>query len=114
MIYHEQLTVSGVSGTVYSTRPAVGFLEYIKVLYTNGDAGGDVTITDDEEGTALLTLANNNTDKASPILVQVMGTTGSAIAATYSRIPLTSRIKMVVAQEAANSTVVADVWWSDV
>ena len=114
MIYHEELIVSGASGTVYSTRPAVGFLEYIKVVYTNGAAGSDVTITDEDETTALMTLANNNTGKSSPVLVQAMGTTGAAIAATYSRIPLTSRIKMVVADETANSVVTVDVWWSDV
>ena len=113
MLNHETVTIAGASGTAYTDRPATGYLEYISVTYTNGAIAGDVTITDEAEGTALLTLTDNNTDFGAPIRVQVTGITGSTIAANYARIPVTGRIKVVTAQEAANTTVVVVLYWSD-
>lgn len=112
MIYHEQLTVTGTGGTVYTTQALAGLIERIKVKYTNGDAGGDVTITDDETAAAVLTLTNGNTDKDGPLQVAVMGNTGAAIANVYAKLAVAGRLKCVVADEAANSTVTIDVWWS--
>lgn len=111
MIGHETIIVSGASGTAYSDGPVMGLLEYIQVTYTNAAATGDVTITDDEATTSLLTLTDNTTNVSAPVRKQAITTANSAITGVYERIPLTSRIKVVVAQENANSTVQVDVWY---
>lgn len=112
MIGHETITVSGASGTAYSDTPTIGLLEYIQVTYTNGAATGDVTVTDDSATTSLLTLTDNNTNVSAPVRKQAISTANAAITGIYERIPLTSRIKVVVAQENANSVVQVDVWYT--
>jgi hypothetical protein len=110
MIHHERVVISGAAGIAY-TSPAEGLAEYAKVAYTNGQAGGDVTITDEATGAVLLQLTDNNTDKDAPLRKQAMGADGAAIAGVYGRPPLSGRIKVETAQEAANTTVTVDVWW---
>lgn len=112
MMSYDSVTIAGVSGTDY-TKTAVGVLEYLKVTYTNGDAGGDVVISDDQTGLVYMTLTNNNTNKAGTVQAQVIGVTGADLAGVYGKLPVVSRFKVVVAQEAANSSVKVEFWWSD-
>lgn len=112
MIKKETITITGASGTGYSDSPVDGLLEYIKVTYTNGAATGDVTITDEVSGLALLTLTDNTTNFSALVRGQASGITGSALTGVYDRLPISSRVKVVVAQENANTTVQVDVWYS--
>jgi hypothetical protein len=112
MMNYDSVTISGVSGTAYS-KTAVGHLEWIKVTYTNGDAGGDVVVSDDQTTLVYLTLTNNNANKSGPLEAQVIGITGADIANVYGKMPVVSRFKVAVAEEAANSVVKVELWWSD-
>jgi hypothetical protein len=44
---------------------------------------------------------------------QVIGIAGADIANVYGKMPVVSRFKVVVADEAANSVVKVELWWSD-
>lgn len=113
MLRHKQVSVTGASGAVDIT-PAHGFLEAVKVAYTNGQAGGDLTITDPQTGDTYLTRTNSNTDlAATPVRKQAVDAAGSAITGIYERIPVTSGFTVTSAQQASNTTVVVDIWWQE-
>lgn len=109
MMRTKTLTLTGAAGTAYST-PLSGLVHYLAVDYTAGDAGGDLTLSDDETGLTLLSLISNATDKAGPVRVQGVGTDAVAIAGVYEPLPIVSRVKAVWADHAANTTIVVRVW----
>lgn len=110
MISYESISIAGVSGTAYS-KTAVGTLEYIQVTYTNGDAGGDVVVSDDQTGLVFMTLTDKNATVAGCPKGPVTDLVGVVIADEYVKLPVVSRFKVAVAQEAANSVVNVELWW---
>ena len=113
MLIRQTITCSAAAGTAYSA-PFQGLIEAIKVDYTSGDAGGDLTVTDDEQGTAIMTLTSNATDKAGPLRAQTIGITGANITDLYGRIPVSGRVKAVWADHAAGTTIVITLWIEEV
>lgn len=113
MLRKTTITVTGTGGTTYSG-PVNGLVEYILVDFTNGNAAtGSVVITDEEKGVAVLTLSATATDFSQPVRRQAYDNSGSAITGEYSKIPVSSRFKLVVSGEDANSEVAVTLWWSE-
>lgn len=110
MISYDTITLTGVTDTDYS-KTAVGVLKYLKVTYTNGDAGGDVVISDDQTGLVFVTLTNKNAAVAGNVQAAVVDVSGVAIANVYTDLPVVSRFKAVSAEQAANTSILIQLWW---
>lgn len=110
MLRKRSTTLSG-TGVTATLGPIQGLLEHIKVTYTNGQATGDLTITDVATGISILALVNHNTNANFAIRKQAVDTAGSAITGEYARLPVSGELQLVTAQQASNTVVVVDVWW---
>lgn len=110
MLRRKSVTISGAGSTV-SIGPIQGLLEHIRVAYTNGQATGDLTITDASNGVSILALVNHNTNVNFAVRKQAVDTAGTAITGEYARIPVSGELQIVTAQQAANTVVTVDVWW---
>lgn len=111
MLRHKQVAISGASGN--ASVAIQGFVEYIKIAYTNGQVGGDLTIVDAQAGQSILSLTNHNTNFDAAIRKQVVDTAGAAITGEYSRIPVAGEVTITTAQQASNTVVTVDIWWSE-
>lgn len=110
MIERVVLSLTGTSGTTYSTSSVEGTVEYVKVAYTNGQVGGDLTVTDEESGQELLAITDSNTAFEGPLLDAAVGANGAAIANEYRSPVISGRVKAVHAQQAANTVVTLTLW----
>lgn len=111
MLRHKQVAISGASGT--ASVAIQGMIEYVKIAYTNGQAGGDLAIADSQFGQSLLTLTNHNTNFDAAIRKQAVDTAGAAITGEYSRLPVAGEIAITTAQQASNTVVTVDIWWTE-
>ena len=112
-------TTSGGAATVYSD-PCVGVLHGIFYDYGDGDTGADFTITDDQSGLALLTVTNAGTADALYLPRGATASTANAASlyaaggtAVNDRLPLFSRVKIVVAQGGNAKSGTFYVLWDD-
>lgn len=113
MLRHKQVSISGAAGTA-DVAPAHGLLEAVKVTYTNGQSGGDLTITDPQTGDSYFTRTNSNTNlAATPVRKQAVDPSGSAITGIYECVPVTSGFTVTTAEQASNTVVVVDIWWRE-
>lgn len=110
MIRYKQLVVSGAAG-IAQYIPAYGWLDFVRVTYTNGQAGGDLTLTDVQTGISLLALTNHNTSFAAAVRKQAVDQAGSAITGEYERVPFSGGLQLETAQQASNTVVTVDIWW---
>lgn len=110
MMHYDTITLTGTADTDYS-KTAVGTLRYMKLTYTNGDAGGDVVVSDDQTGLVYTTLTDKNAAVAGCPKAPVLDLVGVAIANVYVDMPVVSRFKAVSAQQAANTSILIQVWW---
>lgn len=112
MIYRKVVDCSGASGTAYSSLSIPnGLVEYLKVTYTNGNAGtGDITISDETDDVTIWSETNGATDVDNPIRKQALDPSGNY--KDYERIPITDRIKVVWAGHNANTSIEVVVWYS--
>jgi len=106
------ITVSaGGAATVYSTKPLDGTLQMIRVVIGTLAAGAvDLTFTDDVTGQALLTITNlAGTTDYYPRGAAV-NPANTAITNSFVEIPITGRVKIVVAQGGVSTSGTAYVW----
>lgn len=105
-IYHGTLTLTGTTDTDYLE--VQGLIEWLKITYTNGNAGtGDIVITDEASGVVIYSETNGATDVDGPVRAQAIDRSGSAKTA-YERIPISSRIKAVSTGHNANTSIALD------
>lgn len=105
------LTNAGGAATVYSTQPMDGELMMLRVTIGTLAAGAvDLTITDDQSGAAILTI----TDLAASTDYYPRGAAvnpaNAAITNSFVTIPVTGKIKCVVAQGGAAATGTLHCW----
>ena len=112
MLRKKSITLAGAAVTT-TLGPVQGLLEHIKVTYTNGQATGDLTITDVATGLSILALVNHNTNANFAIRKQAVDSAGTVIAGEYANLPISGELQLVTAQQASNTTVVVDVWWTE-
>jgi len=107
---YAKVTLSGVSDT-QTIQPASGELAYVRITYTNGNAAGDLTITDLQTGLVFLTITNSATDFSAPLLQQAKDPTGTAITGFYEEMPITGGFTIASAQHNSNTSILVEIWW---
>jgi len=112
VIYHERITLTGASDTGYSDSPVFGWIKFLKVSYTNGNATtGALTITDEDSGIVIHQVSASATDVEAPVRKQAIDESGTAITGVYGEIPVSSRIKAVSSGHNANTEITIDVYY---
>lgn len=105
------LTDGAGAATVYSTMPMDGELMMLRVSIGTLAAGAvDLTITDDQSGAALLTISNLAGSTDYYPRGAAVNPANSAITNSFVMIPVTGKIKCVVAQGGAAATGTLHTW----
>ena len=107
------LTNGSGAATVYSPTPVDGFLAAIRVQIGTLAAGAtDLTITDDATGMALLTITDIAANTDYYPRGAAVSPANAAITNSFVPIPLTGKVKVVVAQGGAAATGTVHIWWT--
>lgn len=102
------------AATVYSPRPVAGELLAFRVTIGTLAAGAvDLTITDDATGFALLTISNLAASTDYYPRGAAVNPANAAITNSFVPIPLTGKVKCVVAQGGASATGTLHIWWRE-
>lgn len=107
---YSSVTLTGVSATG-TIQPAHGELAYVKITYTNGNAAGDLTITDSQTGLVFLTITNSATNLSAPVRQIAKDTAGADITGIYGKLPITGGITVASAQHNSNTSILVEIWW---
>jgi hypothetical protein len=100
-----ELTLTGATGTAYTDGPVYGFVECIRLEYTDiANATTDVTISEEGDPSRdIMTISNSNTDATYQPHVSMQDSTGSDTG--LYRMPYISgqRLKMAATQSDAGT-----------
>lgn len=104
-------TNAGGAATVYTNLPADGELLAIRLLLGTLTSGCSVTITDDASGMALLTVASLTANTDYFPRGAAVNPANAAITNSFVKIPLTGKVKAVVAGGGNVATGTLHIWW---
>lgn len=93
-------------GSGLTQRPVNGFIEAIKVTYTDQPGTCDVTITERASGQAILTLTDANTSGWFYPRAQIDTPAGAAIADQYGKIAVDDHVNVAVEDGDAGSVAI--------
>lgn len=111
-------TTAGGAATVYSSAFR-GYVHAIRYVWADGDTGLDATITDDASGLPILTITNagvastNHYPRAATVGITNAALVYAGTDAVTDRIPVTSKVKFVIAQGGNVKTGSFIVFWDD-
>ena len=109
MLRYTTLTLSGVAGAQDTGQPYFGYLNYIRVAYTNGNALGTLVVTDKATGLTLLD-TSAATAVEGPVRQDAIDADGAAISGVAAPIPVIGYITATWAAHNSNTEITLELW----